>query len=93
MQVAPAFGAAALTGVARDMSKTPPIASAPHLRMVNYEDSAVRVLGFSSQKSSPARLTAGLLNVRAIGGSRTHNLRFRHNCALSVELQPHAGEK
>jgi hypothetical protein len=33
VQVAPAFGAAAFTGVARDMSKTPPIASAPHLRM------------------------------------------------------------
>ena len=33
VQVAPAFGAAALTGVAREISKTPPIASAPHLRM------------------------------------------------------------
>ena len=33
LQVAPALGAAALTGVARVISKTPPIASAPHLRM------------------------------------------------------------
>ena len=52
VQVAPAFGAAALTGVARDTSKTPPIARAPHLRMVNYEDSALRVLGLSGQNSS-----------------------------------------
>ena len=65
----------------------------PICAWVNYEDSKERVLGFSGQKSSPARRTAGLLNVRAIGGSRTHYLRFRHNCALSVELQPHAGEK
>ena len=32
VQVAPAFGAAALTGVAREMSKTPPIASALNFR-------------------------------------------------------------
>ena len=33
VQGVPAFGAAALTGVARLMSKTAPIATAPHLRM------------------------------------------------------------
>ena len=33
VQVAPAFGAAALTGVARDISNTPPIVIAPHLRI------------------------------------------------------------
>ena len=44
----------------------------------------------STQKSSPARRTAGPLDVRAIGGNRTHYLRYRQNCALSDELQPHA---
>ena len=33
VQGVPAFGAAALTGVARLMSKVAPIATAPHLRM------------------------------------------------------------
>ena len=42
------------------------------------------------QRSSPARRTAGPLDVRAIGGNRTHYLRYRQNCALSDELQPHA---
>ena len=44
----------------------------------------------NGQKSSPARRTAGPLDVRAIGGNRTHYLRYRQNCALSDELQPHA---
>ena len=47
----------------------------------------------NGQKSSPARRTAGPLDVRAIGGNRTRFLRFRHNCALSDELQPHAKMK
>ena len=31
--------------------------------------------------------------MHAVGGNRTHYLRLRHNCALSDELQPHAGVK
>ena len=48
------------------------------------------LLRVTDKKSSPARRTAGPLDVRAIGGNRTRCLRFRHNCALSDELQPHA---
>jgi hypothetical protein len=33
VHLVPALGAAALTGVAREMIKTPPIATAAHLRM------------------------------------------------------------
>ena len=31
--------------------------------------------------------------MRTVGGNRTRYLRLRHNCALSDELQPHAGRK
>ena len=42
------------------------------------------------KQRSPRRRTLGLQSVRAPGGIRTHNLRLRHSCALSVELQTHA---
>ena len=45
------------------------------------------------KQRSPRRRTLGLQSVRAPGGIRTHNLRLRHSCALSVELQRHAVRK
>ena len=42
------------------------------------------------QKSSPARRTAGLLNVRAADRIRTYDIPFGQKDALSAELQRHA---
>lgn len=42
------------------------------------------------QKSSPARLTAGLLSVRATDRIRTFDKPFSQKVALSAELQRHA---
>ena len=41
-------------------------------------------------KSSPARLTAGLLNVRTTGRIRTYDTPFSQKVALSPELQRYA---
>jgi hypothetical protein len=41
-------------------------------------------------KSSPARLTAGLLNVRTTGRIRTYDPPFSQKVALSPELQRYA---
>ena len=45
------------------------------------------------KKVAPLDELRGYLVVRAVGGIRTRYLRLRHNCALSNELQPHAGRK
>jgi hypothetical protein len=41
-------------------------------------------------ESSPARLTAGPLSVRAAGRIRTNDLPLSQKAALSAELQRHA---